>query len=174
VWAVGVNNDGTFVIGDDTVGSIRLNIALSGNLLLGTITDAFTSGYRAIYINGTSGSGFITRVGDRSYSIKANLGDTYLGAYAGYLSTGSGNVFIGRQAGFNEVGSNKLYIANSDTAIPLIGGDFSTQILKVGGVQQFAVQYAPAGTGVANGSIFYGTDGDLYFKNGSGTVTKIN
>lgn len=41
------------------------------------------------------------------------------------LTTGSGNVFIGKAAGQNESGSNKLYIANSNTATPLIGGDFS-------------------------------------------------
>lgn len=72
-----------------------------------------------------------------------------------------------------ETGSNKLYIANSNTITPLIGGDFSTQELKIGGVQQFTIQYATTGVGVSNGSIFYGTDGALYFKGSSGTVTQI-
>lgn len=99
--------------------------------------------------------------------------NTYIGAYAGYLSTGSDNIFIGKDAGYNELGSNKLYISNSNTSTPLLGGDFSTQELKIGGVQQFSVQYPTSGAGVTNGSIFYGTDGGLYFKGGSGTVTLV-
>jgi hypothetical protein len=87
--------------------------------------------------------------------------------------SGSGNVSIGNAAGYAETGSNKLYIANTSTLTPLIGGDFSTQELKIGGVQQFTVQYATTGVSVANGSMFYGTDGALYFKGGSGTVTQI-
>jgi hypothetical protein len=109
-------------------------------------------------------TGFTNTTGSRN---------TYLGAYSGYLSTGSDNVFIGKDAGYNELGSNKLYISNSNTSTPLIGGDFLTQELKIGGVQQFSVQFASSGVGVSNGSMFYGTDGALYFKGGSGTVTLI-
>jgi len=39
---------------------------------------------------------------------------------------GSGNIFIGESAGYNETGNDKLYIANTNTATPLIYGDFST------------------------------------------------
>lgn len=89
-------------------------------------------------------------------------------------SIGSGNVALGFEAGANNNGlSNRLYIANSNTNTPLIGGDFSTQELKIGGVQQFTVQFPTDGTGVSNGSMFYGVDGALYFKGGSGTVTQI-
>lgn len=48
--------------------------------------------------------------------------------------TGSGNIVIGHNAGFSESGSNKLYIANSNTATPLVYGDFSTKYLAVGEV----------------------------------------
>jgi hypothetical protein len=41
-------------------------------------------------------------------------------------TAGSNNIFIGRQAGYNETGSNKLYIENSNSATPLIYGDFLT------------------------------------------------
>lgn len=43
--------------------------------------------------------------------------------------TGSGNVCIGYQAGASETGSDKLYIDNTNTATPLIGGDFSADTL---------------------------------------------
>lgn len=45
----------------------------------------------------------------------------------------SGNIFIGYQAGYNETGSNKLYIDNSNTATPLIHGDFSTDAITING-----------------------------------------
>ncbi|HRE68575.1 MAG TPA: hypothetical protein PLM56_12925 [Cyclobacteriaceae bacterium] len=48
-----------------------------------------------------------------------------LGYQSGQHSTGSYNVFLGPSAGKNETASNKLYIDNSDTATPLIYGDFS-------------------------------------------------
>lgn len=38
---------------------------------------------------------------------------------------------------------------------------------------QLSKQFATSGAGVSNGSIFYGTDGALYYKGGSGTVTLI-
>ncbi|GAH47610.1 unnamed protein product, partial [marine sediment metagenome] len=47
--------------------------------------------------------------------------------------TGSKNVFLGYQAGYSETGSDKLYIDNSQTASPLIYGDFSNNILAING-----------------------------------------
>ena len=46
------------------------------------------------------------------------------GLLAGYKA-GSGNVMIGYAAGESETGSNRLYIANSNTATPLIFGEFA-------------------------------------------------
>jgi len=51
--------------------------------------------------------------------------NTLIGNYAGRAIAGSGNVCIGYSAGYNEAGSDKLYIDNSNTATPLIYGDFS-------------------------------------------------
>jgi hypothetical protein len=59
--------------------------------------------------------------------------NTALGNAAGGNATGSNNVFIGYQAGQNETGSNKLYIDNSNTATPLIGGDFTANTVTIGG-----------------------------------------
>jgi len=57
-----------------------------------------------------------------------------IGRDAGHsVVTGSANIFLGYQAGYSETGSNKLYIANSNTATPLIGGDFSAKTLTVAG-----------------------------------------
>jgi len=50
-----------------------------------------------------------------------------------FNTTGSGNVFLGYTAGYNETGSNKLYIDNSNTATPLIYGEFDNNILTING-----------------------------------------
>lgn len=64
---------------------------------------------------------------------EANTGNenTFIGFYAGNANTGSNNVFIGGYAGQSEAGSNKLIVDNSNTATPLIRGDFSTDKLGV-------------------------------------------
>lgn len=103
--------------------------------------------------------------------------NTAIGYQAGhFVGNGSGNVFLGYQAG-DFAGaqglSNKLYISNSNTEYPLIGGDFTLAELIVGGKIGFSITYNPNGTGVSNGKIFQGTDGALYFKGGSGTVSLI-
>ena len=57
--------------------------------------------------------------------------NTAFGAYALFsTTTGNQNTALGYQAGYNETGSNKLYIANSDTATPLVYGEFDNGILK--------------------------------------------
>lgn len=91
-----------------------------------------TSGRMNLFIG--TGSGRNNRFGSRN---------SYLGYTAGHNSIGSDNVFIGYQAGYNEEGSNQLYISNSDTAIPLIYGDFSKGAVGIGtkslGGNQFVV-----------------------------------
>jgi len=59
--------------------------------------------------------------------------NTAIGYNSGSNGNGSRNVFIGSFAGLNETGSNKLYIENSDSSLPLIGGDFSTDEVTING-----------------------------------------
>ena len=68
------------------------------------------------------------------YSNTAGSQNTFLGCYAGvYNTTGNGNVCLGYFAGYYETDSNKLYIDNSDTASPLIYGEFDNDILAING-----------------------------------------
>jgi hypothetical protein len=48
-------------------------------------------------------------------------------------STGGSNVFLGHNAGYNETGSNKLYIDSSNTAAPLLYGDFDADKAGING-----------------------------------------
>jgi len=59
--------------------------------------------------------------------------NVYIGVEAGKNNIGSGNVLIGYQAGYNETGSNKLYIENSNSATPLIYGEFDNDIVTING-----------------------------------------
>jgi len=63
-------------------------------------------------------------------------GNVLLGHYAGYtLTSGDDNVIIGYQAANGQLTteSDKLWIANSNTATPLIYGEFDTPMLKING-----------------------------------------
>ncbi|KKN58623.1 hypothetical protein LCGC14_0550420 [marine sediment metagenome] len=65
---------------------------------------------------------------------KSYSNNTLLGYQSGYsLIVGGSNVFIGYQAGYNETGSNKLYIENSNSATPLIYGEFDNDLVKING-----------------------------------------
>jgi len=85
-------------------------------------------------LSNTSGNANIAIGYAALYSNTSGYNNTAIGSQAGNSNvTGIQNVFIGYNAGYNETGSNKLYIANSNTATPLIGGDFSAKTLTVAG-----------------------------------------
>lgn len=94
-----------------------------------------------------------TQVGQGAgYSTTSGNSNTSVGDHSGYSNlTGSGNVFLGNYSGYSETGSNKLYISNSSTAIPLIGGNFSTGQV---GINRMPTTYTleVAGTIWANGA----------------------
>jgi len=76
--------------------------------------------------NTAIGSGALVDLVSGSYN-------TAIGMFAGHENLGSGNVFIGSSSGYNYVGDNALFIDNSDTATPLIYGDFFTNDLTIYG-----------------------------------------
>jgi hypothetical protein len=75
---------------------------------------------------------FNTAIGTQS--LLTNNGDynTALGQWAGANNTGSSNLFLGFSAGQDSLAtSNKLYIDNSNTATPLIYGDFANNSITI-------------------------------------------
>ena len=90
-------------------------------------------GYLAGYANTTGDENTFLGYGAGLFNTTGE-GNTFLGSYAGVNNnTGSGNVFIGRTAGLNETGSNRLYIDNSNTATPLIYGEFDNNKVTLNG-----------------------------------------
>lgn len=109
------------------------NTATGHNALLNnsTASNNCSYGFQSSYNNTTGGNNVV--IGFQSaFTNSTGSNNTYVGYQAGYSNAVSGNVFIGYQAGYSETGSNKLYIANSNTTVPLIYGDFSTARIGIG------------------------------------------
>lgn len=123
-WALRFNETGA---GNSAIGTSALYnlVAGSHNVAIGNQSLVNTKGSR--------------NTGVGAYVLNSlNTGGQYntaigYGAGQGNVS-GSSNIFIGYEAGLNETLSNKLYIANSNTALPLVYGDFSAKFISIGDV----------------------------------------
>jgi hypothetical protein len=92
-------------------------------------------GQGSLYSNTTGGNNVAIGYHSNHFN-QTGSNNTMIGYQAGRGTSAhskSGNVFIGYQAGYNEIGSNKLYIENSNSASPLIFGDFATNEVKING-----------------------------------------
>jgi len=90
-------------------------------------------GYRAAW--SLDGGGNNTIIGRSSGSLLSTGSENILiGTDAGdALTTEDGNIFIGYQAGSAATASNKLYIENSNSATPLIYGEFDNDLVTING-----------------------------------------
>jgi hypothetical protein len=122
-------NNGPYGTKNAAFGSFSLFDNVSGDSNVAT-------GYRALTNNTTGAS------------------NTGLGSETGYSNqTGSNNIFLGYQAGYNETGSNKLYIDSSNTATPLIYGDFTSDALTINGTLNSTGTLTAAGIMSSQGGI---------------------
>lgn len=142
---------GKHALKDNTTGDWNTAVGTS-SLLMNTDGDRNTAlGYQAMYENTTGlqntaigyDAHYNADTGDKNtalgagslYGTESGNNNTAIGHEAGYTNVqGDGNVFIGYQAGYSETGNNTLYIDNSNTANPLIYGDFSADTLSVNGL----------------------------------------
>lgn len=120
---------GRYTLRNNTSGS--RNIAIGGDAIASNTTgdDNVALGFGSLYFNvaGTGNMG----IGSQSLNKVTGSNNVAIGYQAGFSATGSGNIFLGTQAGYSEAGSQKLYIANSNTASPLIKGEFDNKNLKI-------------------------------------------
>ncbi len=92
------------------------------------------SGYGALTLRQLVGGNRNTCYGSAACeSLVSGNANTIIGAGAGNGTLGSGNVLVGNNAGANETGSNKLYVDITNTATPLIKGDFTARNLVFDG-----------------------------------------
>lgn len=102
--------------GEDSTGA--------GNTAIGytSMRDATSANY-----NTTLGS-------ETLYSLTTGDNNTALGYQAGYSSADTdGCVYLGYQAGYSNITDNLLYIENSNSASPLIWGDFTNDEVVING-----------------------------------------
>ena len=118
---------------------------------------------------------FNTSIG---YYSGANLGagdnNTFLGAYAGNdVKDGTGNVCIGYYAGETNLvdGNNQLWIANSNTATPLIYGEFPNTLLRIQATGFEVIGTAKLGDGGTTNYANVAADGTITLL-GTAKVTK--
>ena len=136
----------------------KLNISGENNVALGagalennSTGNSNTAIGRLSLLNNITGS---DNVALGLYSGHSNISgsfNTFLGRFSGGNSTGSYNVFLGNGAGENETGNDKLYISNSNTATPLIYGDFFTKKLTIN--DYLSTKYFQLTSGATNGYI---------------------
>lgn len=134
---VGQSGDDNVAIG---VSVLARNTTGGGNLGLGTFSLQNNStgsmnvaiGSSALNFNQTGANNVaIGRQAGNGVSNNAASDNTIIGTQAGFNITGSKNLLIGYQAGFSETGSNMLYLSNSNSANPLIKGNFDTDWLRI-------------------------------------------
>lgn len=135
-----------------------------GTNISGSMNTAF--GASALYHDASGTYNVGVGSGANFYNYEG-FNNTIIGTMAGFgpsLHTKSGNVFLGYMAGYYETGDNKLYIENSDSATPLIYGDFALDKIIINGEFQ-----ATGNVGIGN------TDPacDLHIGDGTGTDSKM-
>ena len=141
---------GAFSLYNNTTGTSNVAMGYSANMYNTTGSKNVSLGYLANG-NNTTGSGNVAAGYLTGILNTTGANNTYIGNSAGYSNTGSGNVFLGNYAGYSETGSNKLYISNSNTASPLIYGDFSNSKVQINDSLQS--KYLKLTNGAANGYI---------------------
>ena len=157
------------------------NVAVGYGALTGNGASMFNTAIGSSALNATSTGSNNTAVGRTSmqlnttgsrntalgygslFSSLTSTNNTAIGYEAGRDATGTGNVMLGYQAGYSETGSNKLYIDNSNTASPLVYGDFATNLFRVNGTLNINNAYSlPTADGTA---------GNILTTNGAGVVS---
>lgn len=110
------------------------NVAIGDQTLLALTTGVGNTAVGELALGSVSTTSFNTAVGVDTLWQNTGAYNTAIGAIAGTNNiVGNRNVFIGYDAGSNELGSDKLYIDNTNTATPLIYGDFNTNDVTING-----------------------------------------
>jgi hypothetical protein len=154
------------------------------NVSLGTYAGMFdTTSQQNVKVGYAAGYGASGQVNNNNtfvgrhagFAVTTGSNNTTLGHSAGEdITTGGGNVCIGYMAGEGNLttDSNELWISNSDTATPLIYGEFGNNFIRVNNTVE--APYVRGGTGAGNDlylrSTSHATSGTVYIADGGGDV----
>lgn len=126
-----------------TIADYNIAIGYQAGMANTTGDECTVVGTTAMFFNQDGRKNSVFGSGGLYSNVSGNY-NTAIGTYAGFSTKGSTNVFIGYSAGYNFDGSNALFIDVSNTATPLIGGDFSARTVTLDA--SIATQQ-PSGTG---------------------------
>ncbi len=141
------SNDNVFISDGNTYGGSAWNVAIgagSMNALQGSAESNVAVGYQTLR-SMTVGTNNVALGKQALYSAVNSSGTVGLGDRAGFMSNSSQSVFIGTSAGFYENEDYKLYISTSNTAYPLIYGDFNQAYVGINGTLAVGIA-TPSGT----------------------------
>jgi hypothetical protein len=118
---------------DDVAGDLTFTDANAGSITLSSLitgaTNYWSTTTGGIYYGaGTDKVGINTSTLTEALTIDGNIAATDFNS--SYFKYKNSNLLLGPNAGDNETGDNLLYISNSDTATPLVKGDFINQMLE--------------------------------------------
>ena len=178
-----------FGSGDD--GEVRICTVSGTTITLGSQSDSsfITTEGQVRYLGGGTALLYSSDYSDQTMwaEIVSGLGapttsyNTFVGANAGEDNAGSYGVCIGADAGSDETSSYRLYIDITNTAAPLIYGEFDDDNLGINTVDMasgtgvIAIANAtavPSGT-PTGGGVLYVEGGALKYKGSSGTITTL-
>jgi len=127
--------NGADALQGNTLGNNNTAIGYSALFQNSIGTENTAIGTSSLYFNTTGSYNVVLGSEANMYNLEGS-NNTIVGYKAGRGTADhnkSGNIFIGYQAGYHETGDNKLYINNDSSGLPLIYGDFSTNILTING-----------------------------------------
>ncbi|MCD4794769.1 MAG: hypothetical protein K8R54_16145, partial [Bacteroidales bacterium] len=157
---------GQYAAQNDTTGEMNVIIGAqsamskrtgSHNVIIGNGAGSKTEdGEMNVFIGKSAANNYNSTGGSNSLNSNVVIGfaaafegvgtnNVIIGTEAGYKltsTTSTGNVFLGHKAGREETGSNKLYIDNSNTATPLIYGEFNNNYLQINSTLNIAGNYS--------------------------------
>jgi len=155
-FALGANTlRGGNITGSVAIGSEALRLMTSGdyNAAIGSQAGR----------NLVSGSDFVVGIGYQTLFQASGDFTIGIGTQAGY-NAGARGVYLGNLAGYNETNADRLYIENSNTASPLIGGNFSSNYVGINtAVASLGAALHVTGTGATSGTV------NAFFENSAGT-----
>lgn len=136
----GNNNTAVGLQAGNRITTGTYNVAIGRDALYGASNPSSASGSYNVAVGYAPLYSLSTGANNVAVGYQAGLNSTtagnnvFIGFEAGHdITTESGNIFIGYQAGADATGSDQLYIENSNSASPLIYGDFTNDYVNING-----------------------------------------
>jgi hypothetical protein len=148
-----------------TVNTGTFNTAVGYQTLSNNTSGSYNTAIGNLALNANNAGSFNTALGRDA--LKSNISgsqNVVVGSSAGSANTsGDRNIFLGNSAGFNETGSDKLYIEPTNSATPLIYGEFNTNLVRINGQLQVTGVLEVTGAATNTVALNFGNNTSINF-----------